>query len=308
MSHPTILVTGATGKTGTPVVEQLLELGYPVRALARVRDARSARLEELGAEVVTGDFLDLEAMRAAVDGVDRVYFCYPPQGGALVEATTIISTAAKEANVTAIVNMSQISAHDDSSSPLARQHWLSENILDWAGVGAIHVRPTFFAEMLVILAGETVARDGKIYLPYGDERHAPVAASDIARVIVGALTNPGPLVGERLIVTGDKNRSLGEMADLIGAEIGKPVEYVDIPNEMWGQALRSIPQLNETVITHLRAVANEHKKGVFRGETDVVARVGGRPPIALDAFIRSHRSMFGAYEQAPNSSQPGELR
>lgn len=34
MSKPMILVTGATGKTGTPVVEQLLEREFPVRALA----------------------------------------------------------------------------------------------------------------------------------------------------------------------------------------------------------------------------------------------------------------------------------
>ena len=292
MSHPKILVTGATGKTGTPVVRQLLELGYPVRALARVRDPRSTRLEELGAEVISGDFLDLASMRAAVDGVDRVYFCYPPQGTALVEASAIMATAAKEAGVTAVVNMSQISAHDDSSSPLARQHWLSENVLDWADIGAIHVRPTFFAEMLFILAGDSVARDGKIYLPYGDERHAPVAASDIARVIVGALVDPDRYIGERLVVTGDKNRSLGEIAALVGAVIGKPVAYVDVPNDAWGKALRSIEQLNESAITHLRAVANEYKKGVFRGETDVVERVGGNPPLPLDEFILAHRSRF----------------
>jgi NAD(P)H dehydrogenase (quinone) len=298
MSQFEILVTGATGKTGTQVVEQLLELGHRVRALARVHDERSARLEALGAEVVTGDFLDLTAMRAAVDGMDRVYFCYPPQGGGLVEATTILSTAARAAGVTAVVNMSQISAHEDSSSPLARQHWLSENILDWADVGAIHIRPTFFAEMLGILAGDTVARDGKIYLPYGDELHAPVAAADIARVIVGALTDPEPYVGERLIVTGAKNRSLDEIAALISGEIGKPVAYVDIPNEMWGEALRSVEGLNDSLIVHLRAVANEYRKGVFRGETDVVERVGGRPPTPLRDFIRANQSMFQAGEAA----------
>ena len=57
MSNPTILVTGATGKTGSAVVEQLLERGYPVRALIRRHDDRSARLETLGAEIVLGDFL-----------------------------------------------------------------------------------------------------------------------------------------------------------------------------------------------------------------------------------------------------------
>ena len=39
MSNPLILVTGATGKTGMPVVQQLLEQGFPVRAFAHQRDS-----------------------------------------------------------------------------------------------------------------------------------------------------------------------------------------------------------------------------------------------------------------------------
>ena len=41
MTKPLILITGATGKTGTPVIEQLLERGYPVRALVHRLDERS---------------------------------------------------------------------------------------------------------------------------------------------------------------------------------------------------------------------------------------------------------------------------
>ena len=57
MSKPLILVTGATGKTGVNVVEQLVDGGFLVRALARTRDERTERLEKVGAEVVLGDFL-----------------------------------------------------------------------------------------------------------------------------------------------------------------------------------------------------------------------------------------------------------
>ncbi|MCZ6479952.1 MAG: NAD(P)H-binding protein, partial [candidate division NC10 bacterium] len=66
MSKPMILVTGATGKTGSQVVKQLLEKDFPVRAFVRRRDERSERLEALGAKVVLGDFLDLASVRAAM--------------------------------------------------------------------------------------------------------------------------------------------------------------------------------------------------------------------------------------------------
>ncbi len=293
MSNPLILVTGATGKTGAPVVQQLIERSFRVRALVRRLDDRAARLEQLGAEVVVGDFTDLSSMRRAMEGVERVYFCYPAQGDKLVEATAISAAAAKDAGVTALVNMSQISAREDSDSPLARHHWQSEKIFDWAGIGAIHIRPTFFAEMLYILGAQSIAAEGKLYLPYGSEKHAPVAAADIARVVVGLLTDPAPYVGQRLIVTGPRNISLSQIAQVLSTELGRPVEYVDLPVEAWGQALAAVPELTPFAVTHLQAVAVDHQNGIFKAETDVVERIGGTKPQSLPEFIQANREHFG---------------
>ena len=291
--NPRILLTGAAGKTGSAVVKQMLDRGFPVRALVHRQDERSAQLESLGADVVVADLLDLNAVRAAMADVRRVYFVYPPQGELLVEATTIMAVAARATGVEALVNMSQISAREDSKSPLARQHWLSEHILDWADIGAMHVRPTFFAENLVIMGAETVASAGKLYLPYGAEKHAPIAAADIARVVSGILAHPADHVGERYVLTGPRNLSLKEMAGVIARELGKPVEYVDLPVEAWGEVLSGVDGMTDSLVTHLKAVAVDHQNGIFRGETDVVERVGGQPPQALDAFIREHRRPFG---------------
>lgn len=296
MSNPLILVTGAAGKTGVPVVHQLIERGFPVRALVRRLDDRAARLEQLGAEVVVGDFTDLASIRRAMEGIGRVYFCYPAQGDKLVEATAIAAAAAKDAGVTALVNMSQISAREDSESPLARHHWQSEKIFDWAGIGAIHIRPTFFAEMLYILGAHSIAEEGKLYLPYGSEKHAPVAAADIARVVVGLLTDPAPYVGQRLIVTGPRNMSLSQMVQVLSTELGKPVEYVDLPVEAWGQALTGFPELTPFAVTHLQAVAVDHQNGIFNAETDVVERIGGTKPQSLPEFVQANRQHFGVVE------------
>ncbi len=293
MSKSLILVTGATGKTGSAVVRQLLARGYPVRATVRKRDERADDLEALGAEVVVADFHDLRSMRGAMEGVGRVYFVYPPQGARLIEATTIAATAARDAGVRGFVNMSQISAREDSDSPLARHHWLSEGILDWADVGAIHIRPTFFAEMLHILGAQTIAAEGKLYLPYGDERHAPVAADDIARVVVGLLTDPEPHVGERYVLTGPKNLTVAEMASVLSEELGTEVEYVDLPLDVWGDAISGVEGLNEFAVTHRKAVAVDHQNGIFSGETDVVERIGGQPPQSLPEFIRENIDAFG---------------
>ncbi len=223
MKKQQILVTGATGKTGAYVVQQLIERRYSVRAMAR-------RIATLGADIVLGDFLDMASIRNAVEDVQRVYFCYPPEGDRLVEATVNIAVAAKDEGVEAVVNMSQLPARQDAQSALTRHHWLSENILDWANIGAVHIRPTYFAENLYLFNGPTIAEEGKIYLPYGNERHAPVASEDIARVIVGILADPASHAGQRYVVTGEQNRTIAEIAEVFTKVLGRSVEYVDLPS------------------------------------------------------------------------------
>ena len=70
MAQKQCLVTGATGHTGSDTVERLLERGHAVRALAHREDDRSKRLEKMGAEVIIGDFLKFNDVRAAMRGGD----------------------------------------------------------------------------------------------------------------------------------------------------------------------------------------------------------------------------------------------
>ena len=288
MSKPRILVTGATGKTGTFVVEQLLKREFPVRAFVHRIDERSERLEALGAEILQGDFLDLQSVRSAMRGVKRIYFCYPPQGDRLLEAATNVAVAARDVGVRALVNMSQISARENATSPLARHHWLSEQVLDWANIGASHIHPTFFAEDLYLFSGPSIAEAGKLVLPFGDGKHAPVTAEDIARVVVGILADPEPHVGQHYILTGPRDMTISEMAEVLTTELGKPVEYVNVPIQQWRTELVETAGMPEFLATHLAAVAQDHQDGVFSAETDVVEKIGGRPPQSLAEFIRAH--------------------
>ena len=296
MAKPMILVTGATGKTGAPVVEELCKREFPVRALARRRDDRSERLETLGAEVVLGDLLDLDSLRRAMKGVERVYFCYPARSDGLLEAMTNIAVAARDERSKALVNMSQISARERSASPLGRHHWLSENILDWANIGVSHVRPTFFAENLLAFSGRSIAKEGKLVLAFGEQRHAPVAAEDIARVIVGILTDPERHLGQHYVVTGPREMSASEIADVLTKELGKEVRYVDVPIDEWREMLVDQVGVPEFLATHLAGVAHDYQEGVFSARTDVVEEIGGGPPQPLEEFVRANLAQFTARE------------
>ena len=297
MATTKILVTGATGKTGAPVVKLLAERGYAVRAMVHRLDERSRELEDLGTEVVVGDFRDLASVREAMKGVHRVYFCYPPYDG-LLRATVNVAVAARDAGVEALVNMSQLPAREKARSPLSHDHWLSEQILDWADIGASHIRPTFFSEDLYLFTAGSIGRDGKIFLPFGNGKHAPVSADDIARVVVGILADPKPHVGQRYVLTGPRDMSLPEIADSIGATIGRSVEYVDIPVEAWQSALVEQPEFPDYLAHHLAAVAQDHQDGVFSAETDVVRDIGGQAPQSVEEFVRENQELFGVQPAA----------
>jgi NAD(P)H dehydrogenase (quinone) len=114
-------VTGATGETGQYTTELLIKQGFSVRALAHKKDERSEKLRATGAEVVGGDLRDFDAVRQALKGVGRTYFVYPIRPG-LIDATAYFAQASREARLDGIVNMSQISARENSKNHAARDH------------------------------------------------------------------------------------------------------------------------------------------------------------------------------------------
>src|SRR5258705_12928030 len=139
------LIMGAAGRTGAPTVKLLCEAGCRVRAFVHNVDQRSKSLEELGAEVVAGDFLDFDAVSSATAGVTAAYFCYPIHPGGLLQATTVFAQAASEAGGHAVVNISQISARREAKSNAARQHWLADRLRERTTIETTHLRPTVFA-------------------------------------------------------------------------------------------------------------------------------------------------------------------
>jgi len=130
-----VLVTGAAGRVGgigRTVTELLLKQGKAVRAMERKEDERAQTLRDMGAEVVVGHLLDLEAMHRVIVGCEMMYFGMSVSAGYL-EATVTMAAVARELGVNALVNMSQrtvsqMSIQNTSPSPQQRQHWLSANV------------------------------------------------------------------------------------------------------------------------------------------------------------------------------------
>ncbi len=284
----TILVTGAAGDTGRPTVERLLEKGFHVRALVRKDDGRAQKLRDLGAEIVIGDMLSLRDIRLAMIGVQRAYFCFPLAEG-LVEAGVIFAQAAKEANLELIVNMSHKQSRPAARSKATQNHWLSEQVFDWSGVPSVHLRVTFFAEWLLYIA--PLIRYGRYVMPYDKgSRFAPIAGSDIARIVAGIIEAPKAYIGQAIALHGPVEYSHEELAAEVSRVLGRPMPYeqvtvstfLDLFGLQDAQAMRR----------HFEAVTIDQQEGLLAGTDDIGTAIIGAPLQTVEQFIEANRPSF----------------
>ena len=186
MIKPRIIVTGATGKTGSVVVTELLKAGYPVRALVHREDGRSARLKAQGAEIAVADMSDVERVANALKDVQRAYYC-PPMDPYMIQGAAAFAVAAKEARLEHIVGMTQWLASPSHPSLMTRQHWLVDRLFSAIpGVAHTIIKPGFFADDYLVTIGAS-AQLGIFPWMFGNSRNAPPSNEDIARVAVAAL-------------------------------------------------------------------------------------------------------------------------
>jgi uncharacterized protein YbjT (DUF2867 family) len=267
----------------------LLDAVY--RALVHREDERSAALRAQGAEVVVGDLLEHDDVLRAMDGVTGAYLCYPVRPG-YIEATAYFADAARRAGVEVLVEMSQISAREDSKSHAARNHWIAERVLDWSGVPTVHVRPTFFSEWLVFpWVLDTIVNEGKITLPYGSGRHAPIAAEDQARFIATVLTQPSGHIGKTYELCGPVELDHQRIADEIGKVIERKIVYSPATLDEYREHLKKYG-LPEFMIQHFIEVAIDYQSGVFRGKDSIIGQVTGKAPQTVEAFVRANQRLF----------------
>ena len=302
MQKPTILVTGATGKTGSASITQLLGKGYPVRALVHRPDARSEGLRKLGAEIVVGSLEDMTDLHAAMTGVQRAYFCPPLEPGTLRRAT-LFAAAAQVARLEVVVALSQWLADAHHPATHSREKWLSNKVFEWApGLDVVTVNPGFFADNYMA-ALEPMAHFGLMGIPLGKGLNAPPSNEDIARVVVGALTNPAPYIGKSYRPTGPRLMAPEDIAAAIGEALGRKVTYQDVPMKLFFKVAKSLG-ISEFVIEELSHFLRDYQRNAFGigAPTDAVLEVAGVQPEPFEEIARRYVATSGFAERTFRSN------
>jgi uncharacterized protein YbjT (DUF2867 family) len=223
-TKPLILVTGATGNTGSGLVPALLAAGARVRALVHTA-GKAEPLRQKGAEVVVADLGDPSSLEAAVKGVDRIYLCLSNGPDQAKHGQNLIAAARKAGRP----HLVHHAASGSDKSRIIRHINEVEAALRVSGLPFTILRPTFYLQN-TMMAIPTVQSQGAIYFPMKEGRMAMTDVRDIVDVAAHVLLAPkGEHEGMTYTITTPETFTITEFASTLGAALGKPVNYVDVP-------------------------------------------------------------------------------
>jgi NAD(P)H dehydrogenase (quinone) len=213
----TIAVTGATGGLGGRVARGLAERGVQQRLI--VRDpARAPQLP--GADVSVAAYEDSEAMARALEGTNTLLLVSGPEDPDRATLHRKAVEGARLAGVERIVYTSFMGAAPNAMFPFARDHFDTEQAVREAGISLTSMRNALYADV----APWFVGADGVIRAPAGHGRLAWVARTDVARLAVVLLTQPGH-EGQIYDVSGPHAIDLHETARILTRATRRVITY-----------------------------------------------------------------------------------
>jgi len=293
-----IVITGATGKTGSAVAEALLAKGQKVRVIGR--DAAKLKgFTAKGAEAAVGDLGDRAFLTKTFKGADAVYVLIPPNLGVAdfrayqKQIGETIVAAIKGSGVKYVVHLSSQGAHlPDRTGPIVGLHEQEERLNRLDGVNVLHLRPTYFMENLLMNIDLIKKMNIMGSAVRGNVKFAMIATKDI-----------GVYASERLMkrdfsgksvrdLLGQRDLSLDEAAAVIGKKLGKPdLKYVAFPYDDAEKGMVSMgltPDMSRLYIEMSKALND----GLFA--VNIPRTKENTTPTSIEEFADVFAKIFGA--------------
>ena len=288
MTAGSILVTGATGKTGRRIVERLHGLGRTVRAASRTGD---------GTSLIRFDWFDPTTFELASKDITAAYLLAPSGVYEVLSSMKPFIDHLLEAGVGRLVLLSASSLEPGGPMMGAVHSYLAANAPSWTVL-----RPSWFMQNFSEQQHlATLRNERAIYSATGDGRVGFVSADDIAAVAARALSDPD-MPNTDLILTGPEPLSYDDVADSIGAAIGQRITHHKLdPPPALATRFEVLAGLSSDYARVLAGLDAAVAKGREDRVTDNVARITGRQPVSfrgichwcgrsVEALIKSHRA------------------
>ena len=277
-----IVVTGATGKLGRLVVEQLLKKVTAKEIVAAVRSPEKAtELKALGVEVREADYSRPETLRTAFEGAEKVLLISSSEVGQRVAQHTAVIAAAKAAGVSLLAYTSVLYA-DRTTLVLAPEHKATEEALKASGVPYVLLRNGWYLENHTETLGPALEH-GAVLGAAKDGRFSSAARADYAAAAVTVLTGEG-FANTTFELAGDAAYTLTELAAEVSKQAAKPVVYKDLPAAEYAGVLAGFG-LPEPIAQMLAKADEGAAKGELESDARDLQELIGRPTTTLKVAV-----------------------
>ena len=279
-----LLITGATGNVGRPLVSELAAAGASVRALTR--HPETADLPE-GVDVVAGDLAHPDSVSDALDGVTAIFLNPAAVGHSLPRLLEL----AAERGVRRVVLLSSdaIGDGENHDDPLAAWHLGLERAVEASGLAWTILRCEEFAVNVIQQWAGQIRYAGAVHEAYADAANAVIDERDVAAVAAQALLHDGH-AGRRYSLTGPQSISRTGMVSVISTVLGRRVRFQPVPREAALQAMvgNGLPQpIAESVLT----IRERSVDGQAHIST-AVAELTGKPARSFEQWVADHAEAF----------------
>jgi uncharacterized protein YbjT (DUF2867 family) len=281
----TVLVTGASGNTGSALVPALRKAGVEVRAFVR-DEAKAQALKDVGAEIVVGDLDRPETIAPAVEGVDKIYLLTWNGPTQAQQVENVLKAATKAGNP----HIVRHSMWGSEKSRIIKQGDQAEKAVMSSGLPWTLLKPTFFMQN-TMMAAQTIMSDGVIYWDVGDGKISMIDVRDIVDAAAAVLTGSGH-EGKSYILTGPEAISFHDVAATFSQVLGKDVQYVSVPGEA---SLKSMVSMGfpEWIARGYGELMQGFSEGFASTTTDNVATLSRHPARSFEQFVRDYAQVFG---------------
>lgn len=282
-----IVLTGATGKLGSQVVDHLLRRLPAGEIGVSVRDpGRAAALAERGVRVRRGDFADPASLAEAFDGASQVLVVSTDETGETAVARHAAAIdVAREAGVKRVLYTShQAVAGDSLFSPMP-DHAATEHHLAASGVPFTALRNGFYAATVPLLLGRAL-ETGELIAP-ADGPVSWTAHADLAEAAAVILADEGRFDGPTPPLTAPVALDLEAVAALLTEITGRVVRRVVADDGEWvaGLVAHGVPEDRAALLLGMFHAA---RRGEFAVATSDLEDLLGRPATPLRSVLEDH--------------------
>jgi NAD(P)H dehydrogenase (quinone) len=224
-----ILVTGATGRVGQDVVGGLHALGCQVAGLVRNPATANSVLPRVAHRIA--DYDDPDTLKRAFAGIDELVFISSDgDANSVARHHAKIIEAAEATGVQHIVFTSIIDCEASSPFYFAPVYRDSERRLLGSGISCTILRSGLYSDFIVENWLKPAEIVGKMMLPTGGGRVAPISRKDLAAAIVVLAARPRR-GNNCYMITGRSALSFAQIAAVYERVYARPMRYRPCSNE-----------------------------------------------------------------------------